>query len=69
MTPEGKPGELLLPWRTAATLLGGAEYLGQLRLPNGSANWMFRRADGQVVMVVWNDDATTFRRDRDPLSR
>ncbi len=57
MTEEGKPGELLLPWRTAATLLGAAEYLGQLQLPNGSENWLFRRSDGKVVMVVWNEHA------------
>lgn len=58
MTAEGKPGELLLPWRTSATLLGGAEYMGQLQLPNGSRNWLFRRSDGRVVMVVWNDQQT-----------
>lgn len=58
MTEEGKPGELLLPWRTAATLLGGATYMGQLQLPSGSENWLFRRADGQVVMVAWSDQAT-----------
>ncbi|MEM6329345.1 MAG: hypothetical protein AAF790_03740 [Planctomycetota bacterium] len=57
MTEEGKPGELLLPWRTTATLLGGAEYMGRLQLPSGSQNWLFRRADGNVVMVVWNDAA------------
>ncbi|MEM6799274.1 MAG: hypothetical protein AAF589_07140 [Planctomycetota bacterium] len=57
MTEEGKPGELLLPWRTAATILGAAEYIGQIRLPSGSDNWLFRRADGAVVMVVWNEHA------------
>ncbi|MEM9186517.1 MAG: hypothetical protein AAGB00_08495 [Planctomycetota bacterium] len=58
MTPSGKPGELLLPWRTCASLLGGAEYLGQLRLPSGSENWLFRRQNGMVVMVTWNDRQT-----------
>jgi len=57
MTEEGKPGELLLPWRTAATLLSGAEYMGQLTLPQGSSNWLFLRPDGQVVMVLFNDGA------------
>lgn len=56
MTPEGKPGELLLPWRTSAMLLSGAEFMGHLQLPRGSDNWLFRRADGQVVMVLWNTD-------------
>lgn len=55
MTTEGKPGELLLPWRTASTLLGGATYLGKIQLPRGSENWLFSRQDGQVVMVLWND--------------
>lgn len=56
MNADGTPGELLLPWRTASSLLGGAEYLGDLSLPSGSRNWLFLRQDGQVVMVVWNDE-------------
>ncbi|MGL4511768.1 MAG: hypothetical protein ACRCT8_01645 [Lacipirellulaceae bacterium] len=56
MNVDGSPGELLLPWRTCARLLGGARYLGQMTLPGGSKNWLFKRADGQVVMVLWNDD-------------
>ncbi|MEQ8847436.1 hypothetical protein [Botrimarina sp.] len=54
MNDDGTPGELLLPWRTCARLLGGAEHLGSLQLPGGSNNWLFRRPDGQVVMVLWN---------------
>ena len=54
MRASGMPGELLLPWRTTAAMLGGAEYVGQMRLPAGSENHIFRRPDGQVVMVVWN---------------
>jgi hypothetical protein len=54
MLVSGMPGELLLPWRTTAAMLGGAEYVGQMRLPAGSENQIFRRPDGQVVMVVWN---------------
>lgn len=59
MTEEGKPGELLLPWRTASSLLGGASFLGHLTLPGGSDNWLFLRGDGQVVMVVWSDEPST----------
>ena len=59
MNSDGTPGELLLPWRTTASLLGGAQYLGQLELPNGSPNHVFLRHDGQIVMVLWNDSATT----------
>ncbi|TWU00516.1 hypothetical protein Pla108_14680 [Botrimarina colliarenosi] len=54
MNADGTPGELLLPWRTCARLLGGAKYLGSIRLPNASSNWLFRRPDGRVVMVLWN---------------
>lgn len=59
MNVDGTPGELLLPWRTCARLLGGAEYLGAMTLPGGSKNWMFKRADGQVVMALWNERPTT----------
>lgn len=54
MNRDGTPGELLLPWRTCARLLGGAKYLGSIQLPNQSDNWLFRRQDGSVVMVLWN---------------
>jgi hypothetical protein len=39
-------------------MLGGAEYMGQMQLPNGSENRVFRRGDGQVVMAVWNAEPT-----------
>jgi hypothetical protein len=54
MQANGMPAELLLPWRTTAVMLGGAEYIGQMQLPSGSINYVFRRMDGEVVMVVWN---------------
>jgi hypothetical protein len=54
MRQNGMPGELLLPWRTTAAVLGGAEYLGQMQLPGDSENRIFLRPDGKVVMVVWN---------------
>jgi hypothetical protein len=54
MNDDGTPGELLLPWRTTALMLGGAAYLGSLQLPGGSTNHVFTR-DGETVMVVWNE--------------
>ena len=54
MTDEGTPGELLLPWRTTASLLSGSKYLGQIRLPHRSENHLFETTDGDVFMVVWN---------------
>jgi hypothetical protein len=58
MRANGMPAELLLPWRTTAAMLGGAEYLGSMPLPGGSANRIFVRPDGKVVMVVWNDKSS-----------
>lgn len=58
MTDAGTPGELLLPWRTTASLLSGANYLGTIRMPNKSKNHIFESADGEVVMVVWNREPT-----------
>src|SRR5262249_26324006 len=54
LNKDGSPGELYIPWRTTATLLGGTQYLGSLPLPGGSVNHVFAR-EGQAVMVVWND--------------
>ncbi len=56
----GTPGELFLPWRTAAMELGGAAYLGQVELPGGSRNELFSR-DGEAVMAVWNAQPTEER--------
>ena len=57
MTEKGTPGELLLPWRTTASLLSGAAYLGSIRLPKQSENHLFETATGEVLMVVWNRDS------------
>jgi hypothetical protein len=55
MLDNGTPGDLLLPWRTTASLLGGATYLGSIRLPQGSPNRLFETPEGDVIMVVWAD--------------
>lgn len=55
MNEDGTVGELLLAWRTTALALGGARYLGQLRLPGGSHNRVFSRG-GEVVVVAWSDE-------------
>ena len=54
LEPDGTPGELLLPWRTAALLLGGARRVGTLELPGGSPNEVFSRGH-DAVMVIWSD--------------
>jgi hypothetical protein len=55
MNPDGTPGELFLPWRTTASLLGGSTHLGSLQLPQGSRNHVFQHRDGMFVLVIWND--------------
>src|SRR5262249_47303079 len=57
MRRDGTPGELFLPWRTAAVMLSGCQYVGEFQLPNTSPNFVFAR-DGQAVVVVWNDKPT-----------
>ncbi len=54
---DGTPGELFLPWRTVATLLSDAKYVGQIELPNGSTNHVFAR-EKEAVMVIWNENET-----------
>jgi hypothetical protein len=58
MRSNGMPAELLLPWRAAASMLSGANFVGKIQLPNGSDNRIFVRPDGQAVMVVWNEKPT-----------
>jgi len=58
MQDNGMPAELLLPYRTTALMLAGADYLGEIQLPGNSQNRIFRRPDDQVVMVVWNESPT-----------
>jgi hypothetical protein len=58
MNADGSPGELFVPWRTTAMLIGGTEYLGPLQLPGGSTGHMFAR-DGRAVMAVWGERPAT----------
>ncbi|MDP1559980.1 MAG: hypothetical protein Q8M16_01115 [Pirellulaceae bacterium] len=51
------PTEILLPWRTLAIHLNGAEYLGQIQLPNGSINYWFAK-NGEAFMFAWNTQPT-----------
>ncbi|MEX0791869.1 MAG: hypothetical protein WD045_01945 [Pirellulaceae bacterium] len=53
MNEDGSPSELLLPWRTTAQMISGAEYLGSLQLPGESHNHVFHR-DGKTCMILWN---------------
>jgi hypothetical protein len=55
---DGTPRDVLLPWCITSQMIGGANYLGSLRLPNGSSNHVFAR-DGEAVMIVWNNRQVT----------
>lgn len=57
MNADGSPGELLVPWRTTAMLVGGAEYLGAIQLPGGTTGQLFAQ-DGRAVMAVWSPRET-----------
>src|SRR6185436_3993430 len=58
MNADASPGELFVPWRTTAALVGGAEYLGPLQLQGGSTGYLFTQA-GRAVMAVWSDRPVT----------
>ena len=60
MNADGSPGELYVPWRTTAMLIGGTEYLGPVQLPGGSTGHVFAKA-GRAVMAVWADKPATER--------
>lgn len=54
ISDDGTLGELFLPWRTTAALLGAASYRGTLPLPAGSPNQVFVRGS-EAVIVAWSD--------------
>jgi hypothetical protein len=60
MNPDGSPGELFVPWRTTAMLLGGREYAGRIQVDGGSTCHAFVR-DNQAVLVIWNSRPTVER--------
>lgn len=60
MNLDASPGELFLPWRTTAMLIGGTEYLGPVQLPAGTTGHVFAR-DGRAVLAVWSDRPTIER--------
>ncbi|WP_390179977.1 hypothetical protein [Rhodopirellula bahusiensis] len=57
LTKDGRPDELLLPFRTASILLGHRTNAGSLRMQNGSDNIIFR-GDKESVIMVWANAPT-----------
>ncbi len=55
---DWRPDELLVPWRTTATLLGDLARVGTLEMRRGSENVVFANGSRSVVML-WNPTPTT----------
>lgn len=55
---DGTPDEMLLPWRTAAALLGPLRPAGSLEMPAGSQN-VVMIDDARALLVVWSDSPQT----------
>lgn len=57
LRPDGRPDELLLPWRTASRVIGNLRKAGSLRLRGGSESIVFA-GDGRAVMMLWSAEPT-----------
>ena len=57
LRPDGRPDELLLPWRTTSRLIGNLRYVGSLQLRSGAENAVFAGGD-RAVLMVWGASAT-----------
>lgn len=57
LRPDGRPSELLLPWRTTNRLIGNLRQSGSLDLRSGAENAVFAD-DDRAVMMVWADRPT-----------
>ncbi len=53
LTEDGRPNDLLLPWRTASLVLGDVRYVGKLALRNGSENQVFA-GPKRAVLMMWS---------------
>jgi hypothetical protein len=50
---DGRPGELLLPWRTTSRLIGNLRRAGSLQLRNGTDNIVFA-GNERAVLMLWS---------------
>ncbi len=55
LRPSGRPGELLLPWRTTSRLIGNLRKTGSLQLPSGVSNTVFV-GDDRAVLMMWSSE-------------
>lgn len=54
---DGRPGELLLPWRTTARLIGDLRPMGRLSLRSQADNIVFA-GDDRTVVILWSAEPT-----------
>ncbi len=54
---NGRPGELLLPWRTTSRLIGNLRRVGSLQLRCGAQNSVFVNSD-RAVLMLWSAEPT-----------
>ena len=57
LRPSGRPGELLLPWRTTSRLIGNLRKEGSLQLRSGAENLVFVGGD-RAVLMLWSAEPT-----------
>lgn len=57
LRPDGRPDELLLPWRTTARLVGNLRRSGSLQLRSGANNLVFVSPD-RAVLMMWAPQPT-----------
>ncbi|MGV3486317.1 MAG: hypothetical protein ACO1RT_17995, partial [Planctomycetaceae bacterium] len=58
LRPDWRPGELLLPWRTTAMLLGDLERVGTLAMDSGSSTIVLANTNRSTI-VISNPQKTT----------
>ncbi len=57
LRPDGRPDELLLPWRTTSRLIGNLRHDGALQLRSGAENLVFVGPD-RAVLMLWAPQPT-----------
>lgn len=55
---DWRPGDLYLPWRTAALLLGDVAHLGTIDLEDAGSNQVFAN-ESRTMMMLWSPEPTT----------
>ncbi|MEM9587834.1 MAG: hypothetical protein AAGA03_11195, partial [Planctomycetota bacterium] len=55
LRPDGRPAEMLLPWRTTSRLIGDLQSVGSIVMRGGSRNLVFANGERSVLMV-WSSE-------------